>query len=71
MDEISEDQVSGGTIISPPLGYIIFNKLIDNKFAEDPELTKTLYFTPSQLDQASSNCFTFGPFVSLGSFFFK
>ena len=31
---------------------------IDKRFADDPEFTKTLYLTPSHLDQVFSNCFT-------------
>ena len=42
IEDISETHVKGGTITSPPLGNLVFKTAIDNKFAEDPELTKTL-----------------------------
>ena len=60
-EAISEIQVNGGTIISPPSGYLIFNIAIVNKLAEAPELTKMLYFTPNHFDHSSSNALTFGP----------
>ena len=48
-------------------GYKIFIAAIVNKFAEDPELTKTLYFTPNHLDHSFSNFITFSDWVN---FFF-
>ena len=65
---MSELQVNGGTIISPPLGYFSFNKAKHSKFADDPLFIKTLYFTPSHFDHKYSNSLTFGPEVNLGSF---
>ena len=57
-DAMSEIQVKVGTIISPePTISLKMAKVI--KFAEAPELTKTLYFTPSQLDHSDSNFSTF------------
>ena len=54
---ISETQVKLGTII-----FFFFDKIfkifIDKIFAELPEFTKTLYFTPSHLDHSFSNFFT-------------
>ena len=35
------------------------------KFAEEPELTNTLYLTPNHLDHSSSNFFTFAPEVNI------
>ena len=49
-DAISDIHVSVGTIISP-LPLRIFKQRIDNKLAEDPELTNTLYLQPSHFDQ--------------------
>ena len=34
-------------------------KVIDKRFAEEPEFTNILYFTPSHFDQFSSNFFTY------------
>ena len=47
---MSDIQVKLGTMISP-LTFNIFKHNKDKKFAEEPELTKTLYFTPNHLDQ--------------------
>ena len=58
MDATSEIQVNAGTIIFPPLGNFSFKIDKDIKFAEEPEFTKTEYFTPNQLDHSSSNFFT-------------
>ena len=60
-DTISEIQVNDGTIISFLLSLFFIAEIAatDKKFADDPEFTKTLYFVPSHLDQASSNFFTF------------
>ena len=65
---ISELQVKGGTIISPPSGYFSLSNAKQSKLADEPLLTKTLYFTPNHLDQDFSNCFTFGPEVSFDLF---
>ena len=54
---ISDTHVRVGNIISP-LPYIIFNTFIVRKFAEDPELTNTLYLTPSHFDHSFSNLIT-------------
>ena len=70
-EDISEIQVSDGTITSPPSGKRILSTAIVNRLAEDPELTKTLYFTPSHFDHSSSKAFTYGPLVRIGSSFFK
>ena len=51
----SDDQVKEGTIISPPFGNLFFKIAMDNKLADEPELTKTLYLTPSHSDQLFSN----------------
>ena len=56
-DTISDTQVNDGTIISP-FPYNNFNAAIVKKFAEDPELTKTVYLTPSHLDHFFSNSLT-------------
>ena len=53
----SEIHVSGGTITSPDPNNI-FNICNVNKFDEEPEFTKTLYFTPSQFDHKVSNLLT-------------
>ena len=58
-DAISEIHVNEGNIISPSSPYKIFKASSVNKFAEDPELTKTLYLTPSHFDHFSSNSLTF------------
>ena len=50
-----------GTIISFFFGSIIFKIEILSKLAEDPELTKVLYLTPSHFDHSFSNSTTFGP----------
>ena len=52
---MSDTQVSGGTIISPPSPKTFLIAAKVNKFAEDPELTKTLYLTPSHWDHSLSN----------------
>ena len=39
-----------------------------SKFADDPLLTKTLYFTPNHSDHNCSNSLTLFPEVNLGSF---
>ena len=57
-DEISETHVRVGTITSPG-PFKIFKIFMVKKFADDPELTKTLYFTPSHLDHLLSNSLTF------------
>ena len=58
-EEISELHVNGGTITSPPLGNFSLSKLNDSRFADDPELTNTLYLTPNHLDHFFSNNLTF------------
>ena len=35
---ISDGHVNGGTIISPPFGYLLFRYAKVIKFADDPEL---------------------------------
>ena len=65
---ISELQVKGGTIISPPNGNFSLRRAIHRRFAEEPLLTKTLYLTPNHFDHKSSNSLTLGPEVNLGSF---
>ena len=63
---ISETQVKGGTITCPrPNNSFSTARVI--RLAEEPELTKTLYWTPSQSDQSSSKRATFAPCVSRGS----
>ena len=71
IDAISDTQVNGGTITSPPSGCLILSIAIDSKLADAPELTKTEYFTPHHLDHASSNARHSGPLVSLGLSFFR
>ena len=44
---MSETQVKGGTMTSPP-PYSYFRAAIVSKLADEPEFTKTLNFTPSQ-----------------------
>lgn len=68
---MSETQVSVGTIISPPLGNKFFKIVIEIILAEDPELQKTLYFTPSHLDQTFSKNSTFFDCVKIIFFFLK
>ena len=63
---MSDTHVRGGTITSPPCGNLSFNKLRDNKFADDPELTNTEYFLPSQSDQRCSNSSVNLSLVSFG-----
>ena len=60
-DTISEIQVNDGTIISFLLSFLfrVARTAIVKKFADDPELTKTLYFVPNHLDHSSSNFLTF------------
>ena len=60
-DTMSEIQVKEGTIISffLLLGFKAANAATDRKLAEEPELTKTLYFTPNHLDHSFSNFITF------------
>jgi hypothetical protein len=50
-DEISEDHVSVGTIISP-FFFKIFKTFTEIKFADEPELTKTEYLTPNHFDHS-------------------
>ena len=49
---ISETQVNVGTIISFLFLFLlrVFKSKIVKKFADEPEFTKTEYFTPSHLD---------------------
>ena len=54
---ISDGQVKGGTITSP-FFFKFFKAAKEIKFAADPELTKTEYFTPSHLDHFFSNSYT-------------
>ena len=67
-DAISETQVKEGTITSP-FPFKILSMVIDRRLAEEPELTKTLYFTPSHFDQAFSKATTFFDCVKILSFF--
>ena len=53
--DISDDHVKAGTIISPPLSKISLRTEIESKFAEEPEFTKILYFTPNHLDHFFQN----------------
>ena len=62
---MSDTQVCVGTITSFFFLEIIFKILRLIKFAEDPEFTKVLYFTPSHLDHFFSNSITFGPCVNI------
>ena len=56
-EETSELQVRGGRMISPvPTFSFRAAKVI--RFADAPELTKTLYLTPSHFDHSSSKAFT-------------
>jgi hypothetical protein len=50
-DAMSDTHVKGGTIISPPSGYIIFNIVIERRLADAPEFTNTEYLIPNQSDQ--------------------
>jgi len=60
-ETISEIHVNDGTIISFLLSVLFRVAKADilKKFADEPELTKTLYFVPNHLDHSSSNFFTF------------
>ena len=52
-----------------PSGYVITFVAIGGEGyirIENPELTKTLYFTPNQLDHSSSKAWTWDDCVSLG-----
>jgi hypothetical protein len=69
--DTSDDQVKEGNKTSPPLGFRVFNINIDIKFADDPELTKTLYLTPNHLDHFFSNKLTYLDCVSMGSDFLR
>ena len=53
-EEISDDQVKLGTRTFP-IPFKILKISIEIKFADDPELTNTEYFTPSQFDHFLSN----------------
>ena len=71
-EEISEDQVRDGTIIS--FFWFLFNIFkidIEIRLAEEPELTKVLYLTPSHLDHFFSKSKTLVPWVSKIFFFLK
>ena len=67
---ISETHVKVGTKISP-LPSKIFNADIESKFAEEPEFTNTLYFTPSHCDHFFSKSATFLDWVNELVFFRK
>ena len=58
---MSETQVSDGTMISFLFLFLLiaFSNKIDIKLAEEPELTKVEYLTPSHLDHFFSNSATF------------
>jgi riboflavin synthase len=66
-DDISETQVSVGTITSQSL-YNSFTIDIVIRFAEAPELTMTEYLTPNQFDHIFSKELTFLEWVNTGSF---
>ena len=70
-EAMSDTHVNGGTITSPPNGFLILSNVNDSKLAEAPELTNTEYFTPNHLDHSSSNARQFGPLVRIGSSCFK
>ena len=53
-EAMSDTHVSGGTMISPGL-QVCLSAVMVNRFADAPELTNTLYFTPSQADHSFSN----------------
>ena len=57
--ERNKPHVNVGTITSPPSGCLILSIAIVSRLAEEPELTKTLYLTPSHFDHAVSNFRTF------------
>ena len=63
---MSDTHVSGGTITSPPSGLSNFRIDILNRFADDPEFTKTEYFTSNQSHHCFSNSNILGPFVRIG-----
>ena len=65
----SETQVRLGKTISFFL-YKIFRIEIVNRFADDPELTNTLYLIPSHLDHLFSNSLTYLDWVSIIFCFF-
>ena len=64
-EAMSETQVSVGTMTSPKPA-ISRNAAMVTKLAEAPELTNTLYFTPSHRDHSSSKARTFFDCVRIG-----
>ena len=58
---MSDTHVKDGNIISFffLFLYSIFSIDIVKRFAEEPEFTNTLYFTPSHLDHSVSNFLTY------------
>ena len=66
---MSDTHVKAGTIILPPFGKVSFKIANEIKLAEEPELTKTEYFTPNHFDHKLSNSKTLFPFVNFGSSF--
>ena len=64
-EAMSETQVIGGTITSP--GPAVSRKAaMLMRFADEPELTRTLCLTPSQRDHSSSKARTCFDWVSIG-----
>ena len=65
-DAMSETQVRGGTMISPGPDVRAGRRNVI-WLADEPELTKTLYFTPSQDDHSASKARTWADCVRIGS----
>src|SRR5438105_7834613 len=66
VEAMSETQVKVGTITSPgPLASFSADSV--TRFADAPELTKTLCFSPSHADHSRSNACTWLDWVSTGT----
>src|SRR5579862_296678 len=65
-EAMSETQESVGTMISPPPNVWRMAAMV-TRFADEPELTKTLCFTPSHSDHSRSKASTSRDCVRMGS----
>src|SRR5262245_59944210 len=65
-EAISDTHVNVGTMTSPG-PYNCLRAAMVIRFADEPELTKTLCFTPSQADHSCSNDCTWIDCVSTGT----
>src|ERR1039458_6807709 len=67
---ISETQVRVGTMTSPG-PKVSRSAVIVSRLAEEPELTSTLYLTPSHCDHSSSKVRTLRDWVRMGLSFLR